>query len=148
MIKSCFMVASAVALWGCTMSPAQDMTSAASVCTAPSPAFAMWETRIPPVTPVQITRSGWCDAVLDVDAAGAVSAVRSLTCTDKALERTSRASILKWSAAEGHSACGVEARLSYLLSDGEGNVIPARGGHTSWDSLGGTVTTGMRVRRR
>jgi len=130
--------------------PQNNIGVAAAICTGTeSPAkFDRWVTRIPPVMSAKAERSEYCDAVLDVNVQGQVSRISAINCTDRFYEGVSRRAIMKWAAEPGAAACDVTARTSFVLGNGKGEMIPARGGLESWERKDGTLTSGTRVLRR
>lgn len=106
-----------------------------------------WADLVTPAMAPQAVRSGYCDAVLDVDASGEVVAVRDIACTEDIFEPVSRSAMLEWQAEPGDVGCTMGSRASFILRNDSGKIVPIRGGLKEWDLRGGTATVGWRVRR-
>ena len=130
----------------CASTPVEDNVLTSEVASGDC-ASLEWVDLVTPAMAPQAVRSGYCDAVLDVSAAGDVLAVREIACTEDIFEPVSRSAMLEWMAEPIEAACTVETRASYILRNGSGKLMPIRGGLKEWDLRGGTTTVGWRMRR-
>ena len=131
----------------CASTPVEDKVLTNKVASDDCPASFEWVDLVTPAMAPQAVRSGYCDAVLDVSAAGDVVAVREIACTEEIFEPVSRSAMLEWMAEPSEAACTVATRASYILRNGSGKLMPIRGGLKEWDLRGGTTTVGWRMRR-
>lgn len=88
--------------------------------------------RFPPMMPPRAERSGHCIVVFDVTPKGLLENTQIKSCSEKTFAANSLASVKNWIYApkiEGGQAVtqtGVEATITYHLTNGKGKVIPEK----------------------
>lgn len=86
--------------------------------------------RVPPVIPNQAEKSGHCKMIFDVNEKGRPHNIRTRTCTETIFEKPSKASIHWWfyhpkvERGQAVTQTDVTTKVSFRLSDEEGNLIP------------------------
>jgi len=86
--------------------------------------------RIPPVIPQGLKKTGRCNVHFNVDPKGQPEDIIACFCTQKTLEEPAIESVKKWKYnpkfSEGlpTARTGVETRITFKVSDSDGNIIP------------------------
>ncbi len=89
--------------------------------------------RVPPILPRRAKRSGHVNVMFDVSEAGKPINIQVLNSTDSVFEKPTLDSVAKWryqaaeDAPEDQSRKGVANKVSFILADIHGRVIPERG---------------------